>query len=865
MGASLRTPYSILGISENANNNQIRSTFREHIHAMKRGELSKHTFASICRAFECLSDHEKRQSYDETKHWISKLPVNEYTLQQLAAEPHFIEIFKSRLNKSTLRSINSQDFRTGHTALYCAARTGNLLGVIYLLVKGANIDLCQRTKSTALHVSSFYGHPEIVRCLLENGADYRIRNNFQHTAEEEAYNDDICQVFVELKQNPFVQTAANQFDWLKTNIEHVTEHIDHQYFLLRQTLLHCACRKGYFEIVQWLVEQRRCNLDIVDINLNSAFHHACRNGHSIIVEYLLNHGANSLLINKSKLTAEQEGKQYGNSINEIFENIRTRNVFDMAANGVLWWFQYHFDNHSPNEINSDGASLLYIACRYGQTSVAKWLLDHGANINIQLKSGTGSTPLHSAVYFGHISTVELLLAYGADVNIKNNYGATVFDEDAEIAIRLILEQYRRNLKNDKLMPVHIYVDPANTIAKVYLRFDAKQKDLIEVLPVGLHQKNGYFSIAQRQLHFESDETTILTAVCQTRYVKSKFIEIPLHLTYSYGKSTRNQKNKLTTDFNSEYSTFLETFDKHCHQHILNIPSSLDCEQTHYVENLCFIIPIGSNDQEISLQIQYLTHPDLHEYNLPGCICIFKITYESRAKLKELPIVSFSNLSNIHLYTLASPSPYWFTYDTHQKRLPTVEGIYAFVRHIEVIPNLLCLPADMFIAMSLNKPLLRRNHPVPCKYLKICPQDTHEYPLIAYHGTRIDVIRSILTDGLVLPGTIVANGTRIQPPANHIPLYVKTDSFPNFAGAIFVSPSINYSCDSTYSTSFEYQGKRLLPVLECSVKSNSYTMHHSTLSQYHPHSTDNIQTIEWRVTDPINVQVNAVLFVIKEFD
>ena len=65
MGASLRTPYSILGISENANNNQIRSTFREHIHAMKQGELSKHAFASICRAFECLSDHEKRQSYDE--------------------------------------------------------------------------------------------------------------------------------------------------------------------------------------------------------------------------------------------------------------------------------------------------------------------------------------------------------------------------------------------------------------------------------------------------------------------------------------------------------------------------------------------------------------------------------------------------------------------------------------------------------------------------------------------------------------------------------------------------------------------------------------------------------------------------------
>src|SRR6185312_11886227 len=108
------------------------------------------------------------------------------------------------------------------------------------------------------------------RCLLESGADYRIINAMDNTAESEAFNDDVEQVFVELKQNAYVRVAANELDWFRQN--GLKQHQDTEYFAQRQTLLHCASKKGYFDMVRWLVEERSAQVDLVDVNGNSALH-----------------------------------------------------------------------------------------------------------------------------------------------------------------------------------------------------------------------------------------------------------------------------------------------------------------------------------------------------------------------------------------------------------------------------------------------------------------------------------------------------------------------------------------------------------------------------------------------------------------
>jgi curved DNA-binding protein CbpA len=183
-----KTPYEILDVPVTINYVELRRVYRTKIHEHLQKKISAVNFRRICRAYETLSDFDKRTHYDSHKEWISDLPLSRYTPQQLAAEPDLIRDLKQRLSSATLTKINAQDPVTGHTTLYCAARAGNVEAVKFLTEHGAEPDLSQRTKSTALHVAAFYGHANVVRCLLESGADYRIVNSSNNTPEKEWFN-----------------------------------------------------------------------------------------------------------------------------------------------------------------------------------------------------------------------------------------------------------------------------------------------------------------------------------------------------------------------------------------------------------------------------------------------------------------------------------------------------------------------------------------------------------------------------------------------------------------------------------------------------------------------------------------------------
>jgi hypothetical protein len=190
----------------------------------------------------------------------------------------------------------------------------------------------------------------------------------------------------------------------------------------------------------------------------------------------------------------------------------------------------------------------------------------------------------------------------------------------------------------------------------------------------------------------------------------------------------------------------------------------------------------------------------------------------------------------------------------------LDGIHVFVQHVSVIPILLTLPADMVIAAAIEQPLISREKPVKCTCLVLQEHDTINFPEKAYHGTNIAVVRSILADGLVIPGTVVSAGKRISPPKTHIPRGRKAFKIDDFADAIFLSPSVHYSSDPTYAIAFPHEDRQLLPVLECSVKANGYSVFPCTVPTYTAHPNDNMQAIEWRVLNPENVVINAVLFI-----
>lgn len=876
MAASKKTPYELLNVPEDIQYVKLRRIYRDIIHKHKRNEISADDFRCLVRAYETLSDFDKRDRYNSRKEWISDLPLRKYTAQQLAAEPALHLILEDRLRNANLTEINAQDEVTGHTTLYCAARAGNVVAVKFLTEQGAEPDLSQRTKSTALHVASFYGHDDVVRCLLESGADYRIKNEGNSTAEDEAYNNQVQQAFTEMKQSPYVRAAADEIDWFRKNT--IEQHIDEVYYTQRQTLLHCASKKGYFDLVRLFVEQLSADLDITDINGNSALHLAAYGGYETIVNYLLTKGCDSTLINRWGLTAEQEGSKHDSKITDNFQRMRDQDMFEMARNGVDWWFRYYFGTTSPDENDTNGVSLLYHACRHDQYDVAKWLLEHGANVNIQMKKSPKSTALHGAKYHGYLKIVELLLEYGADVTIKNDYRATVFedevaddvDRDTLNQIHDLLQEHSSSLKMDKIIDVYIYPDKNveldkdaadKELVKVRLHPSAVYNDLLKALPDNVKSKVDHFSIARRPLDFDMKNTTVIAAVCRARYAHSKFIETPLRLTLHEEPANKKHSDRLThQDPKFDFRAFTRRFQQQSKTTNFQLKPSKDKQKIN-VDDLVFTFSECSITEDLKIEVRTLFSADPEIFGIPGCVCLFEVNlYADAPKLAELPLVSIAGNPDVRLYSLATPSSYWFSSVTRRTRLPMLDGIHAFVQHISVFPVILTLPADMIFAASFEKPLISRVKPVRCTCLVLQEHDAANFPDKAYHGTTIGVIRSILADGLVMPGTVVSQGKRISPPKNHIPRGRKAFGVDDFADAVFLSPSVHYSSDLTYAVPFSHDDQQLLPVLECSVPTKSYSVYRSTVLTYVARPGDDINAIEWRISDPEKVVINAVLFI-----
>ena len=65
---------------------------------------------------------------------------------------------------------------------------------------------------------------------------------------------------------------------------------------------------------------------------------------------------------------------------------------------------------------------LYYAADNDDPSFAKFLVEHGANVNA--RDLFGITPLHEAVIRGSYRVAKFLIEKGADVNAKDNYGNT---------------------------------------------------------------------------------------------------------------------------------------------------------------------------------------------------------------------------------------------------------------------------------------------------------------------------------------------------------------------------------------------------------------------------------------------------------
>ncbi len=143
------------------------------------------------------------------------------------------------------------------------------------------------------------------------------------------------------------------------------------------------------------------------------------------------------------------------------------------------------NNAILNDIeDSNGNTLLDVAIVEGKIEIVKYLVSHGAIVNIKGAAlvewspyfrTMGCTPLHLAANKGHLEIVAYLTSQGADIEARNNKDETALD--------LARKRDRREIvafleSSEKLVPPS---EPPKTVAKTPVK-KALQKETIKSKP-----------------------------------------------------------------------------------------------------------------------------------------------------------------------------------------------------------------------------------------------------------------------------------------------------------------------------------------------------------------------------------------------
>ena len=300
------------------------------------------------------------------------------------------------------------------TPLHAASADGLSDIVRWLLDRGADASSVQDSFETPLHMAAANGRLEVVQILLQHGVDVNAANDDDHT--------------------PLHLASENHhFNTVRLLLDHVAD--IHARDWSQSTPLHLASFGGSAETVRLLIEHG-ADVNAQNESHSTPLHLASSGGKTATVWLLIDHGAYVNAQDESNSTPLHLASSGGQA--DIMQLLIERGA-DVNAQDKDLSTPLHLASSTGN---ADAAQLLIkygadvgardksrstpllLASSMGSVKIARLLIEHGADVSAQ--NDSHSTALHLASSAGSAETVKLLIERGAYVDAEDDKGQTPF-------------------------------------------------------------------------------------------------------------------------------------------------------------------------------------------------------------------------------------------------------------------------------------------------------------------------------------------------------------------------------------------------------------------------------------------------------
>ncbi|XP_065343624.1 uncharacterized protein LOC135941815 [Cloeon dipterum] len=372
--------------------------------------------------------------------------------------------------------------QNGWTALHLAIDLNRPASVLELLVKGADVNLKNVAGCTALQLAKAQNNRALEDMLLDqsicNGLNSTTAtidalqlaiasNNFK-VAEDLINNYGDLTVQDKNGKN-ILQHALKNFEMVKYLHEKNGELVK-QVTNDGSTNLHLAIDNDDcpFEVIQWLIEEIKIDVDATNQFGETAFMIACKRNRSDVVEYLLaNKGIDLSIEDRGGRTALHYAvrslsvdlvqklldlgadltKKDNDNRNVMFYGLKSMDMIlclkrknmefvlevdwrqttlllyaiidSMIKRDVVNWL-IEESGIDLNAADIDGNSAIIFACKKRKWDIVETLLTK--DVNIQVKDEGGKSLLHHAAESGNLDLVQKLIELGVNPSLKDNLG-----------------------------------------------------------------------------------------------------------------------------------------------------------------------------------------------------------------------------------------------------------------------------------------------------------------------------------------------------------------------------------------------------------------------------------------------------------